>query len=133
MENNKKEFIELLEKYKAITIRHIEDSIKRWGVIEGYCGFGFAVMFKLTGFGSFESCKLCIEASELYEKIPQTKGWFIYLCNYCYWKTATLHKCSHGKNENSYDAIHNAKNKTELFEAIQMRIERMEDVLNGKQ
>jgi hypothetical protein len=129
MENNKKEFIELLEKYKSITIDDIEDTN-----FEGYHDFGFSIMDKLTGFGSVKSCKLCIKASELQIKLAIPRDcFFVHLCSYCYWKTTTLYKCLDARNKESYRAVYDARNKTELLEAIQMRIKRMEDVLNEDQ
>jgi hypothetical protein len=135
MKDNKKEFIELLEKYKSITIEDIERIQEKVFRPSG-TNFGLFVMDIITGLGDVSKCILCKKGSKpSLHDIGFLSDTLEYIdinqeCHFCYWKKRTGFICHSFVNSRTYYAICNAKNKTELFEAIQGRIKRMEDVLN---
>ena len=108
MEDNKKEFIELKEKYETLTLEVLQKStpVKR-------------KMERLTGFGSASNCTLCKSAAALNTVRYRS------VCEYCFWMVATGLCCSDKANGRTYNQIRNAKSDAELAEAIKARVERM--------
>lgn len=107
---NLKEFIELIEKYRSITIEDIEEAIDKHG---NFDAFGIANV--LTGYGFASTCSLCIRAID---------------CNDCAWKVLSGCSCSFLMNGETYELIWSSQNKDDLLTAFKIRADYMEKVLN---
>jgi len=117
MEINKKPFLELIKKYRSITIAEIQ-AIKDSGV----SGFNIIAMH-LTGFGGSTSCILCRA--------------FDHRCKYCYGIETYFNEvimkehraqfgCLHNDHEKTYYRIKNAGTVDDLLNAFQARVDHIE-------
>ena len=104
---NKKEFLELIERYESITIEEIEEAWKVGPVTTAQV---------LTGYGSPHTCTLCKKVN-----------W----CNDCQWYILTESRCFQINNGNTYDAIGKASNPKRLNQAFINRAKYMKEVLNN--
>ena len=104
---NLPEFKALIKRYKSITLEEIENI---WVVDVAYTAY------KLTGFGSSNTCTLCIAAKDN--------------CDKCVYRHKhTYARCNTHDNHLSYDAIYNARTPQELLNAFRERAKRMEEIL----
>ena len=115
--DNLKEFNQLIYTYKSITIEKIE---RVWNEFPNYSGG--AVLNNLTGFGWSLTCSLC--------KAVRSN------CIKCIWVIKSMSNCSgegcdpDNKNSLTYYAIKESNTSSQLYQAIQLRISRMEEILN---
>lgn len=118
---NLKEFKELIEKYKSITL----EQVKELFVIDGIWPNAFDVANSLTGFGSTHTCSLCkvITEEPLADNFPK--------CNECVWSANESNHYNCCTNHETYQAIDNAESSEELFEAFQERAKYMEEFLSN--
>jgi len=127
MENNKKQFIELIERYEAITIEEIQECFNEYKenpeAFEVYTTNRWAK--KLTGFGSITTCTLCLESAKIGKTAPNCKH-----CVYNDWiDSKTRQRCT--KYE-TYQAISEANTPTDMFIAMKGRARFMRELLNEK-
>lgn len=103
----KEVFQSLIELYKSITLEHIKERSS-----SHMCGG--SVLNSLTGFGCQNECILC-KAAE-------------YNCSLCYWAkhNNVIKACI---NEN-YKKIVDTRKALDLYNALQERIQIMEELLN---
>ena len=118
MNTNIIEFKDLIKRYESITLEELTNPKLR---LLG----SRAIMNYLTGFGDYETCTLCVKAEELSIEVY---GNIFATCNFCIW-TTTDNFCYYGKNEQTYSAIWEARNREKLFEAVKKRAEHMKKVL----
>lgn len=112
--NNMNAFIDLMERYRAITLEEIKAA-----EVEGLITmlhypqdpYGYIIAQRLTNFGSSE-CTLCKAT--------------IFGCTRCYWTVKAKEGCA---KHFTYMDIWNAKNKKELKAAMNARADYMESVL----
>lgn len=103
-------FNELIGVYEGMTFEIIEDAWKknRWGD-------GGSVAGDLTGFGTMDSCRLCIAI----EADNQDD------CRQCVYYRRRQHRymfcCNTGKNQKTYSAIEESSTPEELLEAFKKR------------
>jgi len=111
--DNKKEFDALIIKYESITI---DDILK-----DAYCKNITIAMIakKLTGYGSTNSCTLCIAIGLISLRSN---------CKDCEWVKLTGEKCYLSINEDTYVAVFQAKTYGELLEAFRNRAKYMREV-----
>jgi len=105
MNHNKKEFVELVEKYESLTIGEIEDA---W-VNNSWASSGHDTAKQLTGFGGPFSCTLCVAITRN--------------CDGCVY--GKRYGCLSGKNKKSYDDIDDAESPRKLLNAFRRRAKHM--------
>ena len=115
---NLEEFRKLIKRYESITLKEIKKAAVSLAVIfSGW--FGKSKAKALTGFGSGETCTLCIAVEE-YRKER---------CKECCWFHLTKHKCNEGDNWKTYSKICNADDEKKLLKAFKARAKYMRKVL----
>lgn len=113
----------LLEKYQSITL---DELTMVWLKLEldSECGIqGSDVLEEITGFGSTGTCMLCKEAQTL-----KVDGEFF--CNHCIYSIHGYPSIDMFCLDSTYDAIAEAKNEKQLFEAIQNRIKYLKETID---
>ena len=113
MSGNKKEFLELIERYESVSIDEITSV---WSEVEK-SHFKYTwqiarnVAKRLTGHGSTNTCTLC-------QRVNQD-------CRKCHWFYETDEGCAEGENLDSFCAIGHAKTPEELHQSFKKRAEYM--------
>lgn len=115
----------LLEKYQSITL---DELTKVWLNLELELGNeceiqGSDVLAEITGFGCTGTCMLCKEAQTL--KVGGES-----YCNHCIYSIHGYPSIDMFCLDNTYDAIVDAENEKQLFEAIQNRIKYLKETIN---
>lgn len=113
----------LLEKYQSITL---DELTMVWLKLEldNEEIKGEDVLAEITGFGCTGTCTLCQEAKSL--KVDEES-----YCNHCIY---SIHGSPSGDLfclNNTYNAIVDAKNEKQLFEAIQNRIKYLKETIDS--
>jgi len=111
---NLQEFKDLAARYLSITIDEIQAN--RYDFTDD----GFdpqKTMEIMTGFGTRETCTLCIAVGDTVGK----NGIERVHCDSCAWLEFTSRMCHNGVNRESYEKIYFAESENELLEAIQVR------------
>lgn len=119
---------ELLELYQSITIEHIKQVYDMLTSQSNKHIFGHDVLEQLTGFGSYDSCKLCTEA----KLISNSKDPRVF-CKHCIY--ADSHYDDFYCIDVTYTAICDADTPEEIYEALQDRLNYLKQTLenyNGK-
>lgn len=115
----------LLSKYKEITLEQLEERFKLLNTeLRREC-HGWNVMESFTGFGSCSTCILCLEAKKLsHSNSNGCKD----CCDYCVYKLNDIPYpyCI----DKLYDKIVDSSNAKELYEALQERINYLEQIIN---
>ena len=126
MDSNIKSFVELIEKYKQITPEDITYVVTRYG-------FGLdsrETMRLLTGYGSMDTCSLCVEAADLKRRDPEAEFYMNNTCDYCVYVQRTQAECYAFPNNITYNNIAFVL-PNELPQAIKDRVRYMEYLLGG--
>ena len=118
--------LKLIEQYKSLTLGQLEHLFTITPNVTGS-----AILGKLMGFGSFQTCSICKEAEKrtiFNEELDQTQQ----VCNSCIYKRCPLitDNDSHYCLDETYRAISHAKTAEELYQALQDRIHKLERIVN---
>jgi len=113
-EDMKKAWETLILRYENITLSEIENAMEKE-----------KPLIYLTGFGNVSTCLLC----QTCKKISTNNATD---CKHCAWSKYTNHPCDDDCNAETFNAIENAKNPTEILEAYRNRAKRMREVENEK-
>lgn len=121
---NLKQFVNLIRKYRTMTPEHI---IK----ILGSNDIDINDSKKLTGFGSFSSCTLCLSVKQIEVEWGKNK---LYEpdCRECCWKSLTGKICQSGENSDTYENIAECETAEDLSASYQLRADRMVELLYNK-
>lgn len=106
--NNLKEAKELLEKYKSITLKQLEDAYLNGDK-------GHRILFKITGFGVTNYCMLCLSVNGI--------------CNDCIYSFRIESENDIPCVDKIYNEMHRASSAEELFNALQKRISYLTHVI----
>ena len=98
---NLKEAKELLEKYKSITLEQLEAMYSKGDK-------GHKILFKITGFGTTNSCMLCLSVNEI--------------CDDCIYSFRIYNENDVPCLDKIYEEMSEATSAEELFNALQKRI-----------
>lgn len=115
--NNMEALLKLIEKYKGISLELLKGFFNEENTLGG------EVMFLITGFGDTEKCSICKDAKQ---KAPKPS---YYNCEYCIYKKLFPNTDSLYCLDESYDNITKAESAEELYEAIQERIQVLEQAI----
>lgn len=116
-----KALVNLIKKYKTITLEQLK------GLFNEENTSGDDVMRLVTGFGDIESCSICEDARQ---KAPKRER---YSCEYCIYRKLfpnTDPDSLYCIND-SYYRISEADTAEELYEAIQERIQVLEEAIEN--
>lgn len=108
---------DLLERYKNITLEKLKNEYD-----DKIHLYPKHVLQDLTGFGATTTCTLCLAAAELVSST--TSG------TYCHKCVHSINKINEGEFyclDSTYEAIYEAKTIEELYDAIQLRIQVLEN------
>ena len=114
----------LLSKYKEITLEQLEERFESLNAkLCKECN-GANIMESFTGFGSCSTCMLCLEAKKL---SPNPPNFCKDVCDYCVYKLSNGHYpyCL----DELYDNIADSSSAKELYEALQERINYLEQTI----
>lgn len=113
----------LLEKYQSITL---DELTMVWLKLEldSECEIqGSDVLAEITGFGCTGTCTLCQEAKSL-----KVDGEFF--CNHCIYSVHGYPSIDMLCVDHTYEAIVDAENEKQLFDAIQNRIKYLKETID---
>lgn len=114
----------LLSKYKEITLEQLEERFESLNAKLCRDCHGSSVMESFTGFGSCSTCILCQEAKKLSHS---NSNGLKDSCEYCVYK---LNDISYPYClDEIYDKIVYSSNAKELYEALQERINYLEQII----
>lgn len=114
----------LLSKYKEITLEQLEERFESLNTKLCRECSGAIVMESFTGFGSCSTCILCLEAKKLSPKLSNYREDF---CEHCIYKFSNV--CYPYCLDELYDKIVRSSNAKELYEALQERINYLEQTI----
>jgi len=113
--SNEKEFKALIKKYESLTEDMLLDESREDDSM-------YNLLSRTTGFGSQRTCTLCKAISKINGD----------LCSDCVYGTMSSKRlmiiCDDGANEETYSAIQNSDNLTDLLIAIKARAKHMKEV-----
>lgn len=114
----------LLSKYKEITLEQLEERFESLKIKLCRECDGKDIMESFTGFGSCSTCVLCIEARKLLH--TNLNHWEDF-CGHCVYKLNSTHYpyCI----DDLYNKIIFSSNAKELYEALQERINYLEQTI----
>ena len=115
----------LLSKYKEITLEQLEERFESLNAKLCRECSGGNVMESFTGFGSCSTCMLCIEAKKL---LPNYSNHYKDFCEYCVY-TLSNDVCYPYCLDELYNKIVYSSNAKELYEALQERINYLEQTI----
>lgn len=114
----------LLSKYKEITLEQLEERFESLKIKLCRECDGETVIESFTGFGSCSTCILCLEAKKLSHT---NSNYFEDFCGHCVYKLNSTHYpyCI----DDLYNKISFSYNAKELYEALQERINYLEQTI----
>ena len=121
--------LKLIEQYKSITLAQLEEAFI---TNQGICGS--SIMSKLTGFGSHEHCIICQSALQRKKEAHDiTIDVYDNACDYCIYKQFPVgtNRDSLHCLDNTFRAISLSHTADELYQALQARINKLENLING--
>ena len=120
--------LKLIEQYKSITLGQLEYLFTHTPNVTGA-----AILGNLTGFGSSQTCSICREAEQRTNINKEELDTIQQVCNSCIYKCFPLNTDddSHYCLDKTFRAISHAKTAEELYQAIQARINKLENLING--
>lgn len=131
MEKNINAARQLLERYESITlemITEIWEKIKDPEVDPFFSNYGGSVLKELTGFGSLTKCLLCAEARQLAQQTEYAKNNPAY-CFHCIYVNNKQKLDSYLCVEDTYRNLLRAKTPQEIYSALQLRIEFLQQAI----
>ena len=114
----------LLSKYKEITLEQLEERFESLKIKLCRDCYGKDVMESFTGFGSCSTCMLCLEARKL---SLDCLNYFEDFCEHCVYKFSNV--CYPYCVDKLYYKIVCSSNAKELYEALQERINYLEQII----